>query len=123
MAKAEIKTRGGMHINIEGDAEEIAAVIANVKGREDLIEARRQFTEKQRSIPKKARDSLVDFILQLKEEGFFKKPRKVIDVKEALDQNAHHYPFPSISTALIRQVKKGELGRVSEGNAWAYVNR
>ncbi len=120
MVKANIETGTGTKIIIEGSADEVASIISRIKGtqlaheeKDRLVKAKNQKTGAQ----------LTDILMQMRDDGFFDKPKKVIDVKQGLDQKAHIYPFPSISTALIRWVKKGQLGRVKIDGTWGYVKR
>lgn len=122
MAKAQIEMSSGTKITVEGTADEVAAVVAHVKDRERGLD-KTQSIEKKHRTPTSSSNSLVSLILDLKAGGFFNEPRKVIDVTNALAQRAQHYPEPSVSTSLIRHVKKGVLGRVKEGKTWKYVNR
>jgi len=123
MAKANIETSTGMKISVEGTADEIAAIVAHVKSGDKVIKSKRPLVEKKQRRSENTSITLVSLILKLKESGFFNKPQKIAQVKEALAQQTHHYPLESISTALIRRVKKGELGRVKDGKIWAYVKR
>lgn len=122
MAKANIETSAGTKIVVEGNADEVAAIIASIRSKEQGMEIRRQHVEEKKG-GKGTNSSLPNQILQLREEGFFNKPRKVIEVKQALDQKAHFYLFPTISTTLIRLVRKSDLGRVKTEKAWGYVKR
>jgi len=123
MAKANLETSTGLKIAIEGTADEIAAIVACVKSGEQPNKARRHTTEKKARRSGYSSTSLVSLIQQLKEEGFFDSPKKITDVRDALAQQAHHYPLQSVSTTLIRRVKNGALGRIKEGKSWAYVKR
>lgn len=123
MAKAAIDTSSGLKISIEGTADEIAAIIACVKKDEISTSPKKAIFEKKQTRSVNSSTSLVDLILDLKMTGFFDQPKKVSDVQDSLAQQTHHYPTESVSTALIRRVKKGELGRVKLGTAWAYVKR
>lgn len=122
MARAAIETSSGLKISVEGTADEVAAIIAHVKNNSAISPKMIRYENKQtRTVNSSI--SLVDLILDLKRTGFFDLPKKVNDVRETLAQQTHHYPTESVSTALIRRVKKGELGRVKDGAVWAYVKR
>ena|SRR3989338_3876371 len=123
MARAEIKTNSGAKIFVEGSTKEVADIIARLENREETHNTKEPVEEKKhKKVGGKAR-SLAELILRFKEEGFFNKPRKISDVKSALDQQAYFYPLPSISTALIRRVRRNELGRVKMEGNWVYVKR
>jgi hypothetical protein len=123
MATANIETSTGLKIALEGTAEEIASIVAHIKGGEQPRQERLTTTEKKSRRSENSSTSLVSLIQDLKNNGFFDTPKKVTDVKDSLAQQTHHYPLPSISTALIRRVKNGELGRIREGKQWVYVKR
>ena len=123
MAKASIETSSGLKIMVEGQAEEIASIIAHVKSGENTPKQQHMTSEKKSRRSETQSTSLVGLIQKLKENGFFDTPKKVKDVKDELAQQTHHYPLESISTALIRRVKNGELGRIKEGKMWVYVKR
>lgn len=122
MAKANIETGSGLKITVEGTAEEIASIVAHVKSGEDTPNQHKPSEKKSRR-SETSSTSLVGLIQELKEKGFFDTPKKVKDVKDELALQTHHYPMESISTALIRRVKHGELGRIKEEKMWAYVKR
>jgi len=122
MAKANIETGSGLKITVEGTADEIASIVAHVKSGENTPK-QHTTSEKKSRRSETSPTSLVGLIQELKENGFFDTPKKVKDVKDELAQQTHHYPLESISTALIRRVKHGELGRIKEEKMWAYVKR
>ncbi|MCX6777702.1 MAG: hypothetical protein NT157_02345 [Candidatus Micrarchaeota archaeon] len=123
MAKANIETQAGTKISVEGTSEEVAEIVAYMKnkelgGKNISVQPSDESTRKG-----KRSDSLGAQLMQLKFEGFFDTPRRIVDVEKELKRKAYHYPLPSISTTLIRQVKKGTLGRIKEHNKWSYVKR
>lgn len=123
MAKANIETSTGLKIAVEGTADEIASIVAHVKGEGQPQKKRLTTSEKKSRRSENSSTSLVSLIQDLKDNGFFNTPKKAANVKDTLAQQTHHYPLPSISTALIRRVKNGELGRIKDGKMWAYVKR
>lgn len=123
MVKANIETSQGSKIVVEGDAEEVAAVVAAVQARDRLLEQRQQSTTRAAVKRTASPHSLVGAVLKLKEDLFFNSPRSVTEVKTELEKNGCFYPASSISTSLIRRVCRGELGRVQKPEGWKYVNR
>ena len=122
VVKAKIDTDTGTKIVVEGTVEEVTTIVNALREKPIQIQGREISHAKQKRETRGA-VSLVDMILRLKAENFFNKPRKISDVKAELDKKAHIYPIYSISTALIRRVKHGDLGRVQEGSTWAHVKR
>lgn len=127
MAKADIVTGTGTKILVEGSVEEISAIISlfnkNERIGESTSSVEGKSKEKSKEIQLKPASTLVEYILELRDTGFFDTPKKTILVKERLDQNGHFYPMQSVSTCLINRNEKRELGRVKEGKKWAYVRR
>jgi hypothetical protein len=127
MATAKIETDTGTKINVEGTVEDITAIItlfSKPSAPPKSIPSNDKNTPKKnkiRSVNPSA--SLVGYIRELKDSGFFDKPKLTALVKEKLDQEGHFYPMQSVSTCLINRNAKKELGRVKEGNKWAYVKR
>ena len=66
---------------------------------------------------------MTDAILELKQEGFFKKPQGLADIKEKLGSMGLIYPVTSISGAVLSLVKHRALGRIKKDGRWCYVAR
>jgi hypothetical protein len=65
-------------------------------------------------------------ILALRDDGFFKEPRSIGSIREALGARGWHYPVTTLSGALQGLIQKRRLRRerVREGNktGWKYSN-
>jgi len=126
MPKAEIATSTGTKIIIDGSTAEIAAILSIYKDKPNkdpdtsLVKDNHNDDSKRHQ---KSKLTLEDYILDLKSSGFFDAPKKTALVKEKLDQESHFYPMQTVSTRLIRMNEKKLLGRIKEGNQWAYVKR
>jgi predicted transcriptional regulator len=59
--------------------------------------------------------------MELVEGGFFKRPKGLRAIKDALEDQGHFYPVTTLSPTLLRLVKKKELRRIKEGKRWSYV--
>jgi len=127
MAKADIVTDTGTKIIVEGSVEEISKIISLFKKNERKVESTSPFDRKKKDPPKekqlKPASTLVEYILELRDTGFFDTPKLTALVKERLDQDGHFYAMQSVSTCLINRNEKRELRRVKEGKNWAYVKR
>lgn len=70
--------------------------------------------------------SVAGRLLVLKEEGFFKNPKALAEIRQELQTHGWHYPNPTIAHALIKLVQKKRLRRqkVIEANKkpWKYSN-
>ena len=121
MAKANIETRQGTKITVEGSSEEVAAILSSVERRESPHHSNSS-TNAEQKLPESS-GSLKSVILQFREDGVFNTPQKVADITRALEQKAQFYSSTSVSTALIRLVQNGHMGRIKIGGDWAYVKR
>jgi len=117
MAKAKIKSKNGTQIYIEGSPEEVSKIISDFKKHEERF-AKIKAMKKTRS-----RITATDFILNLCEEGFFDKPKTIIDIKDKLAENGLIYPITTLSGVLIGLIRKRELGRIKKEKMWGYVKR
>jgi hypothetical protein len=113
MAKAKITTKGGLVIQLDGTPAEIAAVVEDLKQREEGPTKRKGI--------KPGRVQLVDLIAQLIEDDFFKKPQDLAGVKNALAEMGHPWPVTTISGAMLGQVRRRSLRRLKDKKRWVYV--
>jgi hypothetical protein len=128
MAKAHIATQSGTTIDIEGTPEEVAKIVASVG--ETTVPAHgstrtRRSSGKTSGSARRSRKGKgpTQYVLELKEEGFFKQKRSLNDVRLALEQKGHIYARTSLSPILLNLTKSTQLGRVKDGSQWAYVHR
>ena len=118
MAKAEIKTKSGTHIIIEGSITEVADIIKSIQQRESSENLKKAFAQKN---GKKKSKGLTDMIIQLRESEFFKESKSLIEVKNELAKQGYHYPATTISPTLVRLVRSGLLRRIpGEDKLWRY---
>src|SRR2546427_9173044 len=106
MAKARIQAPDGIAVEVEGTPAEITKVVRELK--EKLV-VRPAPRNREGS---RGRVLLVELIASLIDSGFFKKPRSLGDIKRALEEMGHHYPVTTLSTAMLRQVRRRSLRRV-----------
>lgn len=119
MAKANIKTKEGTIIAVEGIPEEVAKIIQLIKS---------SSPERKTSIPKEktsevrvSKISPVNLIGSLIDGGFFKKPKDLSEAKHALEELGHVYPVTSLSPALLRLVRRRQLRRIKDKKRWLYT--
>ena len=84
-------------------------------------------SEKQsRTKKNKEATSIIGRILVLRDEGFFKTPRGIAEVKEELAAHGWHYPLTTLSPRMMSMVQKRDLRRqkLTEGRKklWKYSN-
>lgn len=121
MAKATIKSKAGTLITIEGTDQEVASVlghfetVVNVSDRKEAIHG--VALEKKEH---KKRAGAADSIIDLKENGFFEKPKTLTEIAHALEEKAHLYPVTTLSGVMIGLVQKKLLGRKKIDGKWVY---
>jgi hypothetical protein len=120
MTKANIKTKDGTIITIEGTPEEVAKTIklfdSTFSPKKEESHAKGETTSSHYS-----KISPVSLIGSLIDGGFFKKPKDLSEVKHALEELGHVYPVTSLSPALLRLVRRRQLRRLKEKKRWLYT--
>lgn len=71
----------------------------------------------------KSKTSITDLFIEIKEEGFFDKPRFRNDIVEKLEELGHIYSADSLNSPLSKALKSRMLGRKKIDGKWAYVKR
>ena len=113
MVKAEIIFPDGTKIVVDGDID-------------DIIEIKKRFNEQEKVNGKK--DTLVKNVRDgiktskgplgrsrlLIKEDFFKEKRTIKDILKKLKESVIFYNAQSLSPALLRLIRKGELRRIRE---------
>lgn len=117
MAKAQLKTRSGTVITVEGTRAEVAALISQFEESSRTPEK----TSRKRRAPSAAKSGPVTLISELIDGGFFKKPKELGSIKLALEEQGHFYPVTTLSPILLRLVRKRELRRIKDNKRWLYV--
>jgi hypothetical protein len=121
MAKATIKTKAGATIVVEGSHEEVAKILGDFE-RKTVIEKTKVTQSKQQKEKKeeKKRMSATDLIIELREDGFFNKPKTLADVAQALENRGYLYPTTTLSAIVLGLVQKKLLGRKKADGKWVY---
>lgn len=119
MVKATITTGSGLKVVVEGSREEVQNIVRQLGGGSGRgKKASRQVAKIGKRLP-----SATDAILELKEEGFFDKPKALAEVKDKLASQGMIYPLTSLSGVVLGLVRRRQLGRVKEEGRWSYVSR
>ena len=122
MAKANIITKDGIKINVEGTPKEVADLVAQLKGdKQEPIRDKGRKKGNRQEIADKTRPTPINLIADLIDGGFFKKPRELSAIKDALAEQGYHYPVTSLSPTALRLVRKRQLRRIKEKKRWLYV--
>lgn len=111
MAKALIKTKNGLKIEVEGTPEEIAKIVSDVKQKTEIMKRTKQ------------KVTATAVIRKLEEDGFFDKSRNLSEIKEKLAEHGLIYPITSLPSILLPLIRRRELGRTKTGKKWGYVKR
>jgi hypothetical protein len=118
MPKANIRRPDGSTITIEGTASEIAALVHKIEGKTPTTSKESQTPKRRQST---VRPSIPDLLMTLHVEGFFKQPKELAEIKQALAEQGHIYGVTSIAPALLRLVKRKEIRRVKKDKRWFYT--
>lgn len=127
MAQANLTLPNGTTVAIEGSAEEVAALLAQVSGPQGAPAARgrRRGKKSARSVAKptnSSRKGPQTLLQELADEGWFKSKRTIGEVQKKLEEKGHIYAMTSLSTPLLRLTRSKALRRLKDKSGWAYVS-
>jgi hypothetical protein len=118
MAKAHITTKSGASITIEGTPKEVAELVSQLGTGADATTRPKRIKKDEAS---RAKPTLGNLIAEFIDGGFFKKPKELGAIKNALEEQGHFYPVTTLSPVLLRLVRRRELRRVKDKKRWLYV--
>lgn len=121
MAKATIKSQSGATITVEGTKDEVSGIISiyettSVVGQAKKAIARAKGAKREA----KKRDSAADLMVELREQGFFDKPKSLGDISTKLEEQGHLYAVTSLSGIALGLVKNRHLRRKKMDGKWVY---
>ncbi len=121
MAKATIKSKTGGLITVEGSESEVSSILAAYE-RTSVVDQAKKAIARTRTARKgeKKREGASDLIIELREAGFFEKPKALGDIAGALEEKGYLYPVTSLSGVVLGLVKKRELRRKKHEGKWVY---
>jgi hypothetical protein len=121
MAKAIYTSSSGAKVAVEGSPEEVAELLQKLGAatQKGPITPRSHASAPTRRV----RRGVVGHVLGLREVGFFRAPKSLNEVAEALQKDGHLVPTPAVAVVLLRLVRDKELQRTKEGGAWKYATR
>jgi hypothetical protein len=130
MAKANLVLPDGTTVNIEGSAEEVAALLAKCSVPESSSPSRTTGKDRKkksgaatsRNSNKKRPGGPTSLVGELATEGYFKAKRTIGDIQKKLEERGHIYAQTSISPVLTRLTRKRTIRRIKEKKGWVYVN-
>ena len=121
MAKATIKSQTGAIITVEGTDKEVANVIAQFETTSHVATQKEKISKHvSEKKEKKKRSAASDLIIELKEEGFFQKPKSLSEIAHALEERGRITPVTSLSGVMITLVQQRYLGRKKVEGKWVY---
>jgi hypothetical protein len=121
LAKATIKSKSGAVITVEGTQEEVSNVISTFEATSVVGEAKKAIARaKGAKKTAKVRASAADLIVELREQGFFEKPKALGDIATKLEEQGHLYAVTSLSGIVLGLVKKRHLRRKKLDGKWVY---
>lgn len=121
MPKAIVKLKTGATITIEGSASEVSSILSTIErnaadSHTGTAAAKGRTTKKDQN----RRASASDLIKDLKEEGFFEKPKGLGDMSKALEEKGFLYPLTTLSGVMLALVKQKILRRKKLEGKWVY---
>jgi len=121
MVKATIKSKSGALISIEGNEKDVSNILATLE-RTTVVGHAKEAIARARSGKKeqKKRSAASDLIVELKEDGFFDKPRGLGEIAKALEEKGYIYPVTTLSGVMIGLVQKKLVGRKKLNKKWVY---
>jgi predicted transcriptional regulator YheO len=121
MPKATIKTKSGAVITIEGSEKEVSRILADYERSSVVHQAKKMVVAtKVAQKETKKRAAASDLVINLKEDGYFDKPRSLAEVAKALEESGYIYPVTTLSGVMIGLVQKKLLGRKKLEGKWVY---
>jgi hypothetical protein len=121
MPKATIKTQSGAVITVEGSEKEISHVLADFE-RSRLVTREKEAVSKKTSARKeqKKRFAVSDLVVSLKEDGYFEKPKGLVEIAHALEEAGHLVPVTTLSGVMLGLVQKKLFRRKKVDGKWVY---
>jgi hypothetical protein len=121
MAKATIKSKTGAVITVEGSESEVSNILSVFERTSLLGHAKEAATKSQaRKKETKKRLGASNLVINLKEDGFFEKPKSLSDISKVLEEQGYLYPVTSLSGIVLGLVQKKILRRKKTEGKWVY---
>jgi len=121
MAKATIKSKTGAIITIEGTDKEVSNVLAHFEATAHVTTGKDRVAKHvEARKDKRKRTAASDLIIELREEGFFDKPKGLTEIADALQERGRITPITSLSGVMISLVQQRFVGRKKLNGKWVY---
>lgn len=128
MPKASLILVNGTKVQIEGTADEVAALLNTYSN--PGTRPKRTVSQKRKrggrpngkpGATKPKRKGPVGLIADLAKEEFFKTKRRLPEIQKKLEEQGHIYAQTSLSSAVLSLTKRKVLRRMEEAKGWIYV--
>jgi len=130
MSSVRIRVRmGANEIEIEAPKDDIREVLGYIPEVMDKFSYGQGKVERAEPIPSveipeiriEKGDSLSTMILKMFSSEWGRKPRRLGEVRKALESYGQIYPKQSVAVSLLRLAKSGKLRRFKEGGEYVYT--
>lgn len=121
MTKAIIQSKTGAIITVEGTDKEVSNVLAHFETTAHITSEKGKAAKHvEAKKDKRKRSAASDLVVELKEEGFFDKPKGLTEIAHALEERGRITPITSLSGVMISMVQQRFLGRKKMDGKWVY---
>jgi hypothetical protein len=120
MAKAHIETPDGVSVKLEGTPGEIATVLKEIRAKAKDAPAHKAEASG-KPIRRSGKVTVRSLAEDLRNEGFFKKPKTLGEIRSKLADLGHNYPITGLSGPMRREVKSKRLRRFKEKDKYVYA--
>ena len=121
MAKATIQSKTGAIITVEGTDKEVSGILAHFETTAHITSEKGKVTKHtEAKKDKRKRSAASDLVVELKEDGFFDKPKGLTEIAHALEERGRITPITSLSGVMISLVQQRFLGRKKLDGKWVY---
>ena|SRR5438445_177768 len=123
MARTALSLPNGTKVTVEGTPDEVQRIVkAITSGTVEPVQSPRNGTLVTHDLRKKGRVGATERVRVLKEDGYFREKRTLVNVRNKLNEKGHIHKMDDLSPVLIRMTRSGELRRMQEKGNWVYVN-
>jgi len=105
------------------DIDKIKQILDDHENRIKLLEGTSKLISSKSPKVEKKSSGVFDYLMDLKEEGFFDEPKLLKEIVQELARRGYHYKSTSLTNPLQRALRKNRLGRIGKSGNWQYVKR
>jgi len=103
------------------DIEKIKKILVDHEKRIKKLEGKKVVKVSSRLVSQPT--SIMGMLMELKEDGFFDKPKYLKDIVNELASRGYHYQITSLTNPIRRALRNKKLGRIGKAGKWQYVSR